>query len=67
MLRKNIGFDEKFKNLYFLKLNILGRNEVGTIFLQIRKLELQRDQAENLSLFESQIPPASIWLCTWIK
>lgn len=66
MLRKNIGFDEKFKNLYFLKLNILGRNEVGTIFLQIRKLELQRDQAGNLSLFESQTPPASIWLCTWI-
>lgn len=60
MLRKNIGFDEKFKNLYFLKLNILGRNEVGTIFLQIRKLELQRDQAGNLSLFESQTPPASI-------
>lgn len=67
MLRKNIGFDEKFKNLYFLKLNILGRNEVGTIFLQIRKLELQRDQAENLSLFESQTPLASTWLCTWIK
>lgn len=67
MFRKNIGFDEKLKNLYFLKLNILGRNEVGTILLQIRKLELQRDQAGNLSLFESQTPPASTWLYTWIK